>query len=238
MNKKFYLIIVLTWAALNAYAQVTVNGLQQSQGLDANNRAYGYLTEIKAPEKAVTGTTYLNDNWLTGSVEMTNGLTMKDLSMRYDILTDNIEVNVNGKLSVIRGQEARSIVLIDPGTKSGYVLINGGLYEKEGVRQTGFFRVVMNGNWSLLEKIEVVYEAPNYNQALGTGNQAGNYAQKSTFYIAQGTSVFQVVKNNKKFMASFPDQRVAKFIKEEHLSLKQLDHLELIVDFLNKEPGS
>lgn len=210
-------------------------GSQQGQAAISVG-AQGMMSEIKRPERGIDGNTYLDEIWMPGKIDFISGQVLENKPMRYDILMDQVEVNLDGVLRGVSGKNVKSFSLFNKEKMSYDVFVNGNQYQLAGTKLTGFFKVISSGEWSLLEKTEVVYIKPTYNAALDVGAQEGKYVKKSKFYMAQETSVFLVAKNKKEFLKSFNEKSedVAAFIKQEDLSIKRTEDLERIADFLNK----
>jgi hypothetical protein len=222
--------------ACQVSAQITVLGSTQGEGY-MNNTVRGVMTEIKPPVREATGSTYINDNWLPGKINLTNGQVIDDVLIRYDIEVDQIEVKIDGTLKGVSGKNIKSLTLLNLTTQSNELYISGNGLMENGNKQTGLFKVITDGAWSLLEKIEVNFVKPSYNPVLDVGEEEPQYVKSSALYIAQGPTIFKVSKKKKKFLESFNEQSdsVSAYMKKMKLSIKDTDDIKLIVEFLNKK---
>lgn len=234
---KFYVSFFLVISVIsNVKGQVTVGGLQRNS-IDLNMRPQGVIMELKPPVREAVGSTYVEDSWLIGKIDLANGQVINGYPMRYDILTDQVEVRIDGELRGVQGKNVKSLTLFYEQTQSKDIFVNG-RYCKETVNESpGFYKVISNGEWSLLEKLEVDYEEPNYNPVLGVGNQEGRYVRKNKLYITNGKTIIPVVQKKGKFLESLGEQssKVSAFMKKENLSLNHEGDVKLIVEFLNTE---
>ena len=234
---KFYLLVVslLLSIAYQAFGQVTVGGLQRAS-IDMNMRPGGVINTFPPPVREAIGSTYIDDNWLPGKIDLTNGQVIEDVLIRYDIETDRVEVRVNDELKGVKGENVKSFTVFNASTQSNDVFVNGRGYQREGNAHDGFFKLIRGGEWSLLEKTEVEFVKSTYNPVLGVGEEAPKYVKSKTLFVAAGASIFVVTKNKKKFLESLNDQsdKVSEYMKKMSLSLKDTEDIKLIVDFLNK----
>ena len=234
---KFYLLVVSLLVSIGYQVSAQTTTLGTAQGGDyMNNAAFGVLSELKRPERAATGSTYIDDNWVPGKIELTNGHVLADILIRYDISLNQIEVKIDGVVRGVRGENAKSFTVFNPTTQANDVYVNASAYQVAGGKPAGFFKVVTTGEWSLLEKAVVTLEKPSYNPVLDVGEEEPKYVKSSTLYIAQNNSVTPVPKSKKVFLESLNEQSdgVAAYMKKMSLSLKKTADIKLIVDFLNK----
>jgi hypothetical protein len=195
------------------------------------------MSEIKPPVREIMGSPYMDDNWMSGRIDLINGQVIEYELMRYDVLADQIEVKIEGRLNGVKGQNVKSLTLFNEATQTKVELVSGRNFHEKGVEHTGLLKVVTSGEWSLLEKTEVKLVEPSYNPVLGVGEVYPKHVKSSTLFIARDSSIVVVPKSKKRFIESFNEQSgvVADYMKEENLSPKEIADVKLIVDFLNKK---
>lgn len=216
------------------YSQTAPLGSVQGQGA-MNSVPRGVMNEIKKPERAVIGNTYWDENWAPGDITFADGQVLANASLRYDIQEDMIELKIDNKLMGIRGKNVKSFTAYS-GSKQAYeVYINASQYKEDEITKAGFFKVLAEGEWLLLEKMEVTYVKPNYNPVLGVGNEEPKYSKKTELFVAHGPDVFEVPNSKSKFLkeVNYPNEDLASFMKENDLSVKNTKDVKSIVEFLN-----
>lgn len=227
------LLIALSFGH-KSYAQTAPLGSVQGQG-SMSSTPKGMMSEVKKPEKAVVGNTYWDENWVPGKVTFANGQILNDSPLRYDIQEDMIELKLDDKLMGIRGKNVKSFTAYNGNNQTYEVYVNASRYKEDEVTKAGFFKVLAEGDWALLEQMEVVFVKPNYNPVLGVGNEEPKYLKKIKLFIARGSNVFEVPNSKSKFLkeVNYPNEDLASFMKENDLSVKDTKDVKSIVEFLN-----
>ena len=101
---------------------------------------------------------------------------------------------------------------------------------------TGYFEIIEENEYlTILYRREIELEQDIYVSNYGGGGGTKEFKLKNvnSYYIKQGKSAAQKISNKKFFMEQVSDHQdeVKKFMKQNHLSVKNAEDLQAIVDY-------
>jgi len=179
------------------------------------------------------GSPYLSEEFVEGTMTVSDGTVIPGLKYRYDIYGDKMQFILNRDTAVInRPMAVRSLVMGD--RKFVYEV-----YMVQANRvATGYFEMIReNENLTILyrRKIEIEQDiyVPNYGG--GGGTKEFEMKQDNSYYVKHGNSAAQKIHSRKGLLKIIPDyrDRVKQYMKDHRLSVKKEKDLAAIADYYN-----
>ena len=191
------------------------------------------VNTIDLKERKVEGSTFWDESWLEGTVLLQTGATVQDVRLKYDLLTERLEVKSDHEVGVIPGNQIKEFVLIDAEGPHRFVCASQAL-AIEG-SYAGFFEWIFEGTHSLLAKDRVEVLPPNYVPALDAGHTNEQIAVQTTYYLTDHDRLIEIPRRKRKAWNLFEgiEPGMAAYIKQQKLNPKKLDQLVKIVEHLN-----
>jgi hypothetical protein len=185
--------------------------------------------------KNYKGSPYFNDDFVLGNIYRGDTLISKDIPLRYNIFSNEIEV----KETLEQPHEEAK-----PLTKSSeiYVKINEVLIvlvPLNGKDEDGsYFQVLHEGKKvDLLKRVEIKYTAPKKAKTSITRDLKGVFANKDTYFLqTKNGKMYELPKAKKKKFMVFGNKKEAleQYAKENRLNInKEHDLKRLILHFDN-----
>lgn len=175
------------------------------------------------------GSPYENDTFIKGSLYTSTKQLYTDVPLRFNIYNDNIEFKSEDKTLALENPNLFEFITIG---QSKYVYLP---YSVSKITKKGFFKVVEEGNATLLVKPKVVlYEAirpgPYQDAVPATFSRTGD-----EIYIQIGIHEPQLVANKKSLEEIFSDKkdRIAGFLKGNKIKVSSVDSVLKVVKFYN-----
>jgi len=240
---RYYFLFLASVAYFNCYAQGsaipqnvravnTIERLTDSNGLGNNEMLYG----IPLPEGKVVGDTYLSTEWKKSVILLyDNNKLIEGFPVRYDIQSDDLEVKSRTEVKVLQGRKVKSFMWIDSSRSEPYYFINARDFKLDGVPLTGFFEVLVDGNSPLFKKVNVSVKKADYNVTLSVGSRDDKILKNSTYYFANGNSIYEIPGTKKKFLQLLKSkaEQVGSYMDENGLSVKKEEELAAIFKYYN-----
>ncbi|GHA71584.1 hypothetical protein [Pontibacter akesuensis] len=211
---------------------------------------YGEYRALPADEldttPAVIGTTFLTDNWSTGTLYFTLNRLLETEEFKYDlennqflIKTVNTPEPTLDQLRVIYSNTVDAFVLHDPirGKRIFINATNAGL-TNEGQPVIGFLEVLVNdANMSLYRKIDTELLRSSYNVALNSGEKSDRIIKKEKYYLKQSDQkeLGEVGKRKKQNLEHFSANKAAveDFVKKNNTDFTSQASLVNLVNYYN-----
>ena len=236
-------ILVLLTFAFKCYAQAvvppnvrasnTLDRLKESRDFNTADMLYG----IPLPEGKTIGDTYLDMHWKDASILLYESEKLiEGFPIRYDIMTDDVEVKTKKGIKVLQGVKIKSFVWVDSVTKAPDYFVNAKDFKDESnVPYSGFFQVLADGSLPLFKKTEIEIKKADYNIQFNVGSQDDKILKKSEFYTLKDKQLVELPSSKKKIIVLFGDKSEAMevFIKENDLSIAKGDQLKIIFAHYN-----
>ena len=236
------MLILLTFAS-KCYAQAvvppnvrasnTLDRLKESRDFGSADMLYG----IPLPEGKIIGDTYLDIHWKNSSILLYESEKLiEGFPIRYDIMTDEVEVKSKKGIKILKGTKIKSFVWVDSVTKAPDYFVNAKDFKGESnVPYSGFFQVLTDGSLPLFKKTEIDIKKADYNIQFNVGSQDDKILKKSEFYTLKDEQVLELPSSKKKLIALFGDRSEAMevFIKENDLSTTKPEQLKIIFEHYN-----
>jgi hypothetical protein len=234
------LSIPLYCSAQSSAVPQGIRATQLMQRVGGGLKPSDILFGIPLPPGKVIGDTYLDKQWRQGSIMLyPDDKMVEGYPIRFDIKTNEVEINTSAGVKVIPGTKVHSFVWMDSVRNTPHYYVNARKYThaEEGVPFVGFFEVLSDGQYPLFKKTRLAIKRSNYNVALNVGSRDDQIIKEEDFYIASGTKVGELPSSKKKLFALFGDKaaEVSAYAKEQSLGISKEDDLAMIFDFVNSQ---
>lgn len=196
-----------------------------------------FLMNKKVASKTV-GTTYLDDNWNQGHIQLVGGQVVENFPLKYDIKNNVIEVKSDSEIKVCPSNIVSNFYWRNKETSKIVQFVNCQDYKiRSGGPLVGFFEVVSDPNQlhKLFVKTNLVTIKPDYNVALSVGDRDTKIVKKEQYYLSNNDTVQLITKNKKKSLALFSvnEPLVTLFIKKNKLKFTKKEDLIRILAYYN-----
>lgn len=243
MMKRNYLIVaILIIITLKSFCQAVMpENLRAANTMDRLSTFHGnnvpdLLYGIPFPPGKVIGDTYLNVDWKPSTILLYDGKTIEGYPTRYDIQTDELELNAKNGIKVLAGNKVKSFVWINEITKEPGYFINAKEFKNsDHIPLQGFFQVLADGAIPLFKKNIVVVKKADYNAVLNVGSHDDTIIKKIELDYALGGQVYKIPSSKKKLLPLFRDKsgEIENFINNNSLSISKEEDLIKIFDYYN-----
>lgn len=179
----------------------------------------------------VHGNPFVDKDFEKGEIIFNDSSRVKDVPLRLNTYTDNIEFNYNDTIKVISTPD-----IIDYITFGNRKFIYSRY--KEGVfYKNGFFEIFADGNTRLLLHRETIIKREQLPPSdYEGGNFRDYFLTTKTFYIKKGIKpAVKISKSKKSILNVLGDHRkeLVKYIKDNHLRMSKADALIDLVYYYN-----
>lgn len=184
---------------------------------------------IKDKPINLEGSPYLNEEWQTGSIFLSNGDTIPTINLRLNVLKGEMQYQFEEKTYVIGAPEGLKEIII-----GGCVFIYL-TYTKDSKLKKNYFEVLSNGKSSLLKYHYIVILPANFNPALNSGNKNDQIIHKMKYYAKIGDNFIEIDKRGKNLISAFGNKEalISKYIKDNKISLKNESDLITLIKYSN-----
>lgn len=178
----------------------------------------------------VTGTPYLADTWLPGTVKLTNGTSYKNnLFLKYNVKDDELYFKGRNDEQLLFVDPIAEFIINTPGIqhhyKNGYKSING-------YSEKTFFEILAEGSIQLLKKTnKTILESKAYNSPITDRR----FVDVTYYYIVKDGNAIPVKKDRKSILTILADKQSAleKYMKDNDLNIKNDSDFSKIIVYYN-----
>ncbi len=234
MNRKirrlFFPIVILSFTTLpQAKAQIYSNPNVNPKIVEMLQRNAA-IVENEDYVK-VAGDPFIDKKFQKGEVVFKDSVVAKEIPMRFNSYTDNIEFKKNDTILALANPE-----LIDH-VSFGYRTFIYSPYKEGAFTKKGYFEVLADGKTKLLLHYEAIIKreqlpASNYEG----GNYRDYFRNSESYYIKKDDNIaHKVSKTKKSILKALGDHtsELEAFIKKKHLKLSKTDNLIDLIYYYN-----
>ncbi len=210
----------------------------------APNRLYEFAMEY--PE--IQGQPYLEENWQKGTLHLSDGSSLTDITFRYNIYEDLVEVMYQGRRINLEPTEVTGFSFLDGQTgavrnfRNGFKVNTVKASRDKEITSASYMEVLYESDHTLVLRhwYKAVQKSDNTTNVPGLGQGAAvsyhfTQAKEEAFIIKEG--LFLPVKLSKKgFLEAFLDERplIQKYIKDKWLRCKTTEELAQVAKYYDK----
>jgi hypothetical protein len=212
------------------YAADQVMSWNSKAGANTSNIVMGFDERTGK----LKGDVYLEEEWQLGDLKLKNGMLLEDLWMRYDLMSNYLEIRTEKAVKVLNEDKVASFTLMNE-MGSVHTFTNADQYVQDDVELLGVFEVLADGQYKLFARPELKIKEPNYVPAFDVGTMDTKILKDKTYYLAKGNEVLEVKGNQKKLMEFFNEkpEELQEFMKRNRLSFKDPIEASQIVSHYN-----
>ncbi|MGY0039642.1 hypothetical protein [Pedobacter sp. NJ-S-72] len=183
----------------------------------------------------VTGSPYLNDDWVLGSIVLTDAKAYENVSLKYDEIND--DVIFKGKDGVaMAADNVKQFKLAPYGDVKDSTLFRSGFPAVKSNTVRGFYEVLVDGKVKLLKKTIKTINQFLPENILNSASVDKTVVASSTYYLFTQSSNIVFISKDKKSVLKVLTGKEAEldtFISANKLNLKNDADLAKLVTYYN-----
>ncbi len=217
MKKLNTTLLLLFLSAISLKAQFIQN-LPDLQGKPLIEKSYS----------DVSGTAFLFDDWLKGTVEQGNKISYKDVDLKYSLYKDELffkNPKDGSMLSFVLPVKAFSLAI-----KGKTEIYRNGFPAVDNFNTNSFYQVLFDGGIKLLFKsYKTLIEVKPYNATI----TEKKFVDNSVYYILKDNVMTKFKPSKKDFLEIFNSKanEIDAFIKKEKIDFKQQQDLTKVFQY-------
>jgi len=228
MKTKLFTILFSTFVAVSM-AQTDHTYLLQKE-LDANfDKAFADLTEDQLSD--MEGSAYENESFLLGNVYQHDKLVSKNLLLRYNAFSDEIEIKNNNDdkySALLKNGDTYARILDDI-----YIFI-----PKDGSNQKGhYFKILTTGDhFELYSKTEATFRPPSFAKTSYDSDQPARITQNINYYLVSKKGDFYELPTSKSKIVKImglKKKEINTYIKKQRIHTDKESDLIKLVNYYN-----
>ena len=203
--------------------------------VDTNlGRPGSIINEIPYVPHEYHGSFYIRDEWCKGDIITSQGDSITNYPLKFDIENQRLEIQVNDRIKVLGRAEIARFQWYDESKNQEVLFVNANQYEFIGSKAVGIFEVLVDGdNVKLLSLRKTEIREGNYNQQIDIGDRTPKIVQKELFFIWRDGWVNKLTSSKRKTLLLFRGKAdaISSYAKERKLSMKKRGDLIEIVAY-------
>lgn len=217
-------LLLFTTFSLSGFAQVMDIGFQ---------KFYDDFEHLKrfneTPEATYKGSPYLNDEFKTGKILLTDGQAYENVLLRYNVYYDNFEFSKEDKALAIDKDPRFSCFLI------GERVFKLETFEFDGSTVKGYLEQLIEGDYSLYLKHKTILRDGEESGAYQQATKPAFFIQKPACLIGKKGGPIVEVRNSKDLLNTFGEIEgsIAEFRGKKKIKLKSTTDFKDLVEYLN-----
>ena len=193
------------------------------------------IDEIKLPPPKIEGSFYISDDWKTGTVKLTSGMTINNCGLKFDLENNLLEINIDNVIKVAYPEQFMEFQWYDLAKYDTVKFVNANIFFFDETEEPGgVFEIVSEGDYSFFVKHYADLLAPTYAPTVAMGNQDYKVIKKTGFYVERNGKVTKI-KNAKVLYSIFGENadKVKAYAKDNKLKAKSKEDLEVLFEYGN-----
>lgn len=208
-----------------------------TRDLEKNAKQTANVIRLSSDDlKMIKGSPYINERFILGNLSMGDSLIATEIPMRYNLLSDQIELKDLKSLD----NEPSAALLKNPDI-SIQIYNNIYRYHRDFLADNGvlgsYFEIVWEGNgYSLYKKIDVTYHAPYKATTSFDNDRPAEFTQQEIFYLVNNADEFTELPTRKSALYKVlgdKKKEVKEYIKKNNLEIDEGRDLARLVAYYN-----
>jgi len=228
VNKLFIIVELLFVLSLGLVAQTTVNQttLQANpEGLGNTQLTVYGVNSFDVRKFKTEGSPYLDNVWLNGDVKLYDGKLLDNVPYRYNVVNETLVINIEDVYYTLPNSvftQFSAVQISDLGKVNNRNFIRIANTDNT----SSYYEILQSdGTVSLALDHQAKLIKANYNTALDTGSPVDKYVQDQEHVLIIGDQVIRLKGSNKKILAQISDQTLVSYIKQNDVSLKDVEEV-------------
>jgi hypothetical protein len=166
---------------------------------------------------------YLNEEWRNANLYLNTGQYLRDQLIRYDFLTDQVELKDDSRIRIIPGQHLDFFEFSDTVLNVTEMYANFSKFKNHEAPKLGFYKVLISDTVSLLLKNELEAREPTYVAALDVGDRGIKYYTTPKFYAYKKNMLIRIQKSKKVKKEIFGEyyEEMDEYLKKNKISFNE-----------------
>lgn len=177
------------------------------------------------------GTPYLYEDWQTGNVTLTNGVSNKEpMMLKLNMVNDVVSFKDKETGQELEFVEPVQEFSLNVGTSTRH--FKSGFKNIDGIAPTAFLEVLSDGKAQLLKRNnKIVFEQ----QPIGSATKERTFIEKTKYYLVIDGKATVVKTDKKSVLAALGDRhdQLEEYIKTNKVNFKDDAQLGKLVDYYN-----
>lgn len=214
-------------------ASNTISG--SAAQIDVNPNPYGQIQVIKAKAPSVQGSFYYYSRWTLGNVYLFNNNEVKDILIRYNLRTQQVEMKTrldDPDVKVVDAKYVKNFFIQDYRDMRITHFRNKRNYNFE---EDGFFEVIEDGKIQLLGNKNVMYVEGHYVQAIDVGERDDRILQLNKAFVYINGEILKAPRGHQKWKRVFAkhDIDISKILNKYDIDTGLLEGKVKLVSYIN-----
>ena len=183
----------------------------------------------------VEGSYYLNPEWQIGTINLYDGRVIEKMPLKYNMRDDFMHIlDQNEEIRALKFDKIKSFEWFNVISKKYVKYVNCLDYDIDGTKLIGFAQILSSGDIGLLKYNYLELREGNYSITHDAGQRNDEYRIKGKRYIVTDGKLNPADKKKEIIkLLSDKEDEVTRYIKANHLNLKEDDHLISLIDYYN-----
>lgn len=193
----------------------------------------GYVKTFDLREKGKALEYFLEDTWLPATFVNEEGkIGKKDYFTKFDILNNEVNININGKVMVAPMGVVKGFTTHTVEKDRTFVALKPDNWKKP----TTYFEIIADGEIQLLVHHSAKDVGNTYNPAIDAGSKSTKMVKKEEYYILVDNKISKIPSKRKAGEKVFAKFKSAKrYFSKNKVKFKSKNDLIELVNFLNKK---
>lgn len=241
MNMSIYKLLGVFFAICvleeTSVAQTTILGDDLS---GITNNLFNYKNFSKPKPMNELGTYYYDSAWQNGSIYMLDSSVASGLTLRYDLLSQEVEVMQKEKyntVSVIRNHLITGFSLGENGITAPVIFTKSKWKTEDGKKEKGFIKVIKSqGEFTLYKAMKAVLQKSTYVPALQVGRQQDQWLIEDDLVIGFNGGEQHILPSKKskaiELFKEYGKVDIEPYLKEHKLNTKKEEDVLRLIELL------
>jgi|Laugresu1bdmlbsd_1035121.scaffolds.fasta_scaffold00012_9 hypothetical protein len=181
----------------------------------------------------IQGFPFLFENWTKGVVKFTNGTSVSDMDLKYDLVKDELYFrDLKTDQVMVFTEKISEFKLNDPNKSNSFLYFKNGFTPNEKNTVQSFYQILVDGTAQLIKRYtKEIFEERPYNSA----TTIRSFKDAELYYIVKSNQLIKIKKDKKQVLPALGDrsQELDAYIKANNINLKNESDLIRLVAHYN-----
>jgi len=223
MRQSILVLIIIGFTSLASAQTHHVNSFFDSSDNESNIKNIFKLNRM--------GRFYYDKNWNAGNVYMNNGDTLSAYYLRYDLISNQLEIIIGNEIYAMRGESIKMFEWFNALSLKKEKFIRG--FVDNGQQSTpSFLRVLQDGTLKLLKAKKVVAFKDATSPTL-VSDTGADIQIMELLYLEKDNSTYEITRSKRKNLAFINSSDVEQYVSYNNLKFSNINDLRQIVTYYN-----
>lgn len=233
--KKSVLLVLSLLIVYQIFGQTISQNNNKYVPLYMNSR---YSTDIPKQKSAPVGSVYINDEWHSSTVVLSDSTYISNINTRYNLSIKFLEIqNPDNTIGVIYYNQIDYIITNEKfGKSSIYANCLKFANDFPELKNSEFVEILVDGKATLIDEIKLEVIQSNYNPAVSAGKNYDTYSKKHNLYLINNGKLLKIKKNKNSVLNALQDkqEQISTYIKTNKLKMSNIENIINVVNYYNE----